>query len=80
MEVKRSLHSGGKSIAVFNYQSKTKGGSSEVAAFCSSRSTQYASYWVFVDLFCLWIMTLSVVVRFYTDDVDRNERVSKCSK
>lgn len=80
MEVKRSLHSGGKSIAVFNYQSKTKEGSSEAADFCSSRSIQYASYWVFVDLFCLWIMTLSVVVRFYKDDVDRNERVSKCSK
>lgn len=72
MEVKRSLHSGGKSIAVFNSENKTKDGSSETAAFCSSTE-------VFVNLFCLWIMTLWVVVRFSTADVDWNERVSAAS-
>lgn len=73
MEVKRSLHPGGKSIAVFKYENKTKEGSSEAAAFCLSTITQFAGAEVFVNLFCLCIMALWVVVRFYTADVDKNE-------
>lgn len=80
MEVKRSLHPGGKSIAVFNNENKTKEGSCEAAAFCSSRLIRYASAPVFVNLFCLRTMMLSLVVLFYTADVDRNERVSAANE
>lgn len=80
MEVKRSLHSGGKSIAVFNYQNKTKDGSSEAAAFRSSTMIQYASARAFVNLFCFRITMLSAAVRYHTADVDRNERVSAASE
>lgn len=75
MEVKRSLHSGGKSIAVFNDQNKTKEGSSEAAAFCSSRAIQ--SLWIY---FARGLWCLSVVEHLHTADVDRSESVSAASE
>lgn len=49
MEVKRSPHPGGKSIAVFNYKNKTKERSKKAAAFYTDRIKKYASAPVFAN-------------------------------
>lgn len=80
MEVKRSSHPGGKSIAVFNDKNKTKEGSRKAAAFCTCRIIKYASARVFANKLCLCVMMLSVAVCFSTADAGRNERVRAASE